>query len=411
MERPAPAGSISRLEWDVRFVSVLAIALLAVSACPQRTQSGVVIPPEFQREFQDAVRRHDRKKIQEILARIPRENPLTGRLYDAISEGNVGRVRDLLNKGADPNANRANGWRPLISLGGSDEQACRIAALLISKGANVDYRQPDQGWTPLLCAVSRSPGGLPLVKLLLDKGARIDGSMNDGLTALHMAVRWEDQGDIVRELLKRGANKEARTHPIDPSPIEGEVDPELQKMRGETDRHNRETYDRLFEPGYRDEGRTPLFEAARAGKVEMAKLLLAAGANAQAGDANDWSLLHEAAHNGQAAMLRVLVAKGLDPNARSRAGNAPLHLAARAMAYGPSAPSIESIKALLDAGADKRARNRDGKTAYDLVVDDSARNVAEWKPKLKTAGDRQFLARYEALIEEAKALLKPPSLR
>ena len=68
------------------------------------------------------------------------------------------------------------------------------------------------------------------------------------------------------------------------------------------------------------------------------------------------SRLHEAARRGDAAGIAELVAGGADPNARSKDGDTPLHLAARWMT------DIDPITTLVELGANVGATDVDGMT-------------------------------------------------
>ena len=62
------------------------------------------------------------------------------------------------------------------------------------------------------------------------------------------------------------------------------------------------------------DGSTPLHVAARAGNIEIAKLLLDAGADIKAGDNENSNALHLAAVGGQREMIDFLLARGMDVN-------------------------------------------------------------------------------------------------
>ena len=70
-------------------------------------------------------------------------------LIDAAARGDLGRVIDLVARGANPNAADCDGWTPLLraALVGSRE----IVTLLLDAGADVNLRGPD-GSTALLKA-------------------------------------------------------------------------------------------------------------------------------------------------------------------------------------------------------------------------------------------------------------------
>ncbi len=98
------------------------------------------------------------------------------------------------------------------------------------------------------------------------------------------------------------------------------------------------------------DGSTALHWAAHNDDVEMAKILLAAGASVKAvtriGAATP---LFMACRNGNAALIEVLIKAGSDPNSMDEHGTTPLMMAA-------AAGNPEGVKALLDRGADVNAR-------------------------------------------------------
>ncbi len=112
-------------------------------------------------------------------------------------------------------------------------------------------------------------------------------------------------------------------------------------------------------------GMTPLIRAARAGSVESAKLLLAAGADPNLSDnpptREPWPPLVNASHKHQPKAVEVLLAAGADPNGSSPTGMTPLM-----MASSESEPEI--VRMLLDAGARPETISRHGDSALSNAV-------------------------------------------
>jgi ankyrin repeat protein len=117
-------------------------------------------------------------------------------------------------------------------------------------------------------------------------------------------------------------------------------------------------------------GDTLLHVAAAAYAVDVARALLAAGADVSAANRMGAQPLHYAADGGperatwdphaQAEIVHCLVEAGADPNAPDRRGVAPLHRAVRCRCTG-------AVRALLAAGADPRAQNGSRSTPLSLA--------------------------------------------
>jgi ankyrin repeat protein len=121
-------------------------------------------------------------------------------------------------------------------------------------------------------------------------------------------------------------------------------------------------------------GDTSLHVAAAGYRVEIAMLLLAAGADVNAaGKHRGGRPLHYAADGSperdakrQVAMLRLLLDAGADIHAQDKNGATPLHRAVRTRC-------AEAVKYLLKAGADATIRNKPGSTAFHLAVQNTGR--------------------------------------
>jgi hypothetical protein len=118
-------------------------------------------------------------------------------------------------------------------------------------------------------------------------------------------------------------------------------------------------------------GDTALHIAAAGHRLEIARMLVAAGSDVRARNRRGAEPLHYAAdgHPGapfwrpeqQAATVAILVTAGADPNAVDKSGVAPLHRAVRTRSSG-------AVKALLELGADARGTNASGSTPMKLAL-------------------------------------------
>jgi ankyrin repeat protein len=124
-------------------------------------------------------------------------------------------------------------------------------------------------------------------------------------------------------------------------------------------------------------GDTALHAAAAAHRVEIAKLLLADGADVNAAKNHRRSQpLHYAADGylgnprwdpqRQVAMIRLLLDSGADLHAQDKNGATPLHRAVRTRCAA-------AVACLLEAGADATIHNKPGSTPFHLAVQNTGR--------------------------------------
>ena len=124
-------------------------------------------------------------------------------------------------------------------------------------------------------------------------------------------------------------------------------------------------------------GDTALHLAAAGYRVEIARLLLAAGADPNSTTNHRQSgPLHYAADgyvNGpvwdakrQVKTIRCLLDAGADVNAQDKNGATPLHRAVRTRCAA-------AVKCLLEAGSDPTLKNKPGSTPFHLAVQDTGR--------------------------------------
>ncbi|KAJ3353286.1 Palmitoyltransferase Hip14 [Entophlyctis luteolus] len=196
-------------------------------------------------------------------------------------------------------------------------------------------------------------GFTPRVLHLLDSGAfHVNDVDAEGCSALHWAA-INNRVQIVDILLARGADVDI-------------IGGELQS--------------------------TPLQWAARAGQIQTAALLIQSGADPTRFDKQGYNAMHLASHAGHAFMLLFLAAKGVDCDAPDSMGRTALMWCAyqgnseeslrvmiklganidrvdstgmTALHWAVVSNHIKFSKLLIDAGADYRAKDPQGKTAGD----------------------------------------------
>jgi ankyrin repeat protein len=118
-------------------------------------------------------------------------------------------------------------------------------------------------------------------------------------------------------------------------------------------------------------GFTVLHIVATEDRPEVQRLLLQSGADPNAVNDDGASPLHIASYPGFAALL---LRHGARVNLATKNGDTPLH------SHASERDSAEVIRVILKAGGDRRLRNRQGQTAFDIA---KSRDDAELMRLLK----------------------------
>ena len=258
-----------------------------------------------------------------------------------------------------------------------DKAACEK---LLDGAKSLIAARDKHGSTPLIHAATYADA--KMIEMLLARGADASAANHDGATALH---RGAGDSDKVRLLLKAGAKVDARTK-LGRTPL----------LIAAAYPGNLETVKLLLAHGANIKDvdnfqETCLTSAAKRGDAELAKALVAAGADLMAGSRPPlvWAAeegnvetiacllecgcgkikpvvsaaLGSAAARGPLEAVRLLLDSGADPNAPSQIGGySPLMLAA----YSENV-SVETVETLLKGGANPKAKAKNGETPLSLA--------------------------------------------
>jgi ankyrin repeat protein len=296
-------------------------------------------------------------------------------IMTAARTGNVAAARTLLEYGADVTARER--WRGQDALTWAAAEAhLGMAKLLIEYGAPVNTRSKG-GFSPLTFAVRQ--GHRDMVRLLLDAGANINDTTSEegvGASPLIMAI-YNADWDLAEYLLERGADPNTSTPGYAPLHLAIQVrnpdvdrDPDaVQTARTGTTG----TLDSL------DIIRSLLKHGANP-NVRMKKAFV------DLGSPPDMPVLGAtplflAAKGADAAVMRLLLAAGVkEPLMATEAGSNPL-MAAAGVGYqqgrstGTEGEALDAVKLMVELGADVNAANANGFTALHGAVIRGANSI------------------------------------
>jgi len=223
----------------------------------------------------------------------------------------------------------------------------------ILSGAPVDGHVGRYAFTPLTDAAAG--GHLDILKCLIDYRANLNLPDSEGSTALLHAC-WEDKPNTALALIDAGANvsqgSQAGRTPLMYAAMHGD-DQIVQDLIA-----HKVALDATCNQG------PAIFWAASNKHLSTVKLLVEAGANANASspNAHTLTLMGEAASNNDVDMIDFLAAHKVDVNAADPAGDTPLILAI-------SWNAADATASLLGHGANPETPGKDGVTPLMLAAE------------------------------------------
>ncbi|CAH6789300.1 Rnasel [Phodopus roborovskii] len=263
-------------------------------------------------------------------------------LIEAVKEGNVDRIEQLLQRGADVNAcEDFGGWTPLhnaVQLGKID-----IVHLLLRHGAD-PHRRKKNGATPFIIAGIN--GDVRLLQIFLSKGADVNEYDSNGFTAF-MEAAEHGHVEALRFLFDNRANVNLRR----------ETTEDKKRMK--------------------KGGATALMSAAEYGHTEVLSILLNdMGAEVNAKDNKGRNALictlRDPDGKNVEEITRLLLQHGADANVRGEGGKTPLILAVERQKH------IGLVQMILcQEGINIDDRDNQDKTALQFAVEHNLNEIVQ----------------------------------
>lgn len=298
----------------------------------------------------DAVQQGNRGALQALLSgRSKTEIAAEGAaaLILAASRNDLEMVDLLLAAGADPKAANEYGATALYAAAGTESA---MTEKLLAAGADANAHLLS-GETPLMEAARR--GNLATVQALLAAGAEVNArETNGGQDALMWALA-QRHANVAAELVRHGADVHASSQagftPLMFAAQQGDAASARILLKA-----GAKANDVMPKTGL-----TPLLIACAMGRAPAAALLLEAGADPNAVDANGYTALHYAAlRKGAVAIVSALLAHGAKPDVRlvqkkpTVTPNGVILRGATPLALAAEINNLAVVKALVDGGAD-----------------------------------------------------------
>ncbi|XP_032148033.1 ankyrin repeat and SOCS box protein 3 isoform X2 [Sapajus apella] len=240
----------------------------------------------------------------------------------AAREGNVKVLRKLLRKGRSVDVADNRGWMPIHEAAYHNSVECLQMLINADSSENYIKMKTFEGFCALHLAASQ--GHWKIVQILLEAGADPNATTLEETTPLFLAVE-NGQIDVLRLLLRHGAN------------VNGS-----HSMCGWNSLHqasfqeNTEIIKLLLKKGANKEcqddfGITPLFVAAQYGKIESLSILISSGANVNCQALDKATPLFIAAQEGHTKCVELLLSSGADPDLYCNEDNwqLPVHAASQ----------------------------------------------------------------------------------
>jgi len=280
-----------------------------------------------------AVKKNRKEIVEHLLSKGAKVNDINGdygttALYRSCFDGALDITKVLVDAGANINFKRMDGFSPLYIAVVNNQK--HIVEYLVSKGVNIDEKNGQQENTALVKACF--DGSLDIAKVLVDAGANMNLKTKDKISPLLYAVEYKHK-HIVEYLISKGVNIDEKN---------GQVE------------------------------NTALIKACENGSLDIAKVLVDAGANINLKSKAGFAPLYMAVDKKHKPIVEYLISKGVNVNEKNGLDNgSALYLAS----YNGS---LEIVTMLVDAGADVHLKPIHGYSPLYAAFENKHKPIMEY---------------------------------
>ncbi|MCJ1462833.1 hypothetical protein MMC07_001436 [Pseudocyphellaria aurata] len=322
--------------------------------------------------------------------RAPEDSPEYEELFNAASEGDIDRlqaallpslnrfiwlhkaesvlaIQFLLAHGAKVDLPNSEGETPLhVAAYFTHPEAIIV---LLDAGADINLPTGDDNFTALQNVLKDknavTPQQIETIKLLLDRGSDLNAEVDSwGSTLIEIASSLQNL-ELVRILLARGARP---NNALLPAANDYDMTKLLLSQGAKI----------ISAPGKS----SAITNAAGGGDVEVLQLLLSHANDAELNGSLD--ALSWAARGGHVEVVKLLIEYGFDVNVTTKdsfVGETPLLAICKSKKLNPERMAV--AKLLIKEGADVTARDQDGKTAAELLIQNDIGRLIQEDPELQ----------------------------
>jgi len=354
-----------------------------------------------------AVKNKHKPVVEYLLSkgtRIDEKNGQDGTtaLYKACADGSLDIAIVLVDAGADVNLKSSHGFTPLFIA--AENKHKPVVEYLLSKGARVNEKNGPHELTAIYKACA--DGLLDIVTVLVNAGADLNLKSTEGFSPLFAAVQNKHK-PVVEYLLSKGARVDEKNGPKGVSALyracfDGSLDIAKVLVDAGADVNLKST-----------EGFTPLYIAVGNKRKPLVEYLLSKGAPVDEKNGPDGvAALFRACYVGSLDIVKVLVDAGADVNHKDNIGftcfyaavqekHKPIieYLLSKGVRVNETngqnndtplhkacvSGSLEVVKILVNAGADINAVNKQGKSSLDFAVENNHQSIVDYLESLQPA--------------------------